>query len=180
MANYRRARAKGGTFFFTVVLADRKATTLTSNIRALRVAYNQTRKERSFICDAFVVLPDHLHCVWTLPDGDADFSTRWRLIKSRFTRSVAAVVGEDHPPYISASKRRKGEQGIWQRRFWEHQIRDSEDYRRHVEYCWANPVKHGLVARPVDWEFSSIHRDIRAGRVSEDWIGVTPAGDFGE
>jgi putative transposase len=110
-----------------------------------------------------VVLPDHLHAVWTLPEADSDFSTRWRLIKSRFSRALGAT------GHRSASMLAKNERGIWQRRFWEHHIRDEADFAAHVRYCWGNPVKHGLVERAVDWPYSSIHRDIRAGRVAAEY-----------
>lgn len=174
MTNYRRTRRQGGCFFFTVALSDRTAATLTDRIDDLRAAFNDTRREHPFHTDAFVVLPDHLHAVWTLPEGDADFSTRWRLIKSRFSRSV----GRKSPR--SASKIAKGESGIWQRRFWEHCIRNDADYRTHIEYCWGNPVKHGLVQHPADWKYSSIHRDIRAGIVPPEWSATKTDGNFGE
>ena len=187
MTNYRRSRIPGATYFFTVALADRSATTLVDEIGALRDACSATRAERPFRCDAFVVLPDHLHAVWTLPEGDSDYSTRWRLIKARFTRAVLAKMGAKHPSYgrvgdfhPSHSKREKGERGVWQRRFWEHLIRDERGYRAHLEYCWGNPVKHGLVTRAVDWPYSSIHWDMRAGRVGAEWSGGLADGEFGE
>ncbi len=187
MAKYRRLRVRGGTYFFTVTLAERGATTLIDGIGALRAAYSATQAERPFRCEAMVILPDHLHAVWTLPAGDDDFSTRWRLIKARFSRAVSGKVGAEHPPYgrmggvhPSRSKRGKGEIGIWQRRFWEHCIRDAADFEAHVRYCWGNPVKHRLVARAADWPYSSIHRVIRAGRVEPEWAGAVPEGEFGE
>ncbi|MCB1330412.1 MAG: transposase [Maritimibacter sp.] len=174
MTNYRRVSIPGGTFFFTVALADRTASTLVDRIDALRRAFDATRRERPFRTDAFVVLPDHLHAVWTLPEDDADFSTRWRLIKTRFVREIGASAPR------SASKHAKAERGVWQRRFWEHAIRDETDLAMHVRYCWGNPVKHGLVARATDWPFSSIHRDVRAGRVDPQWAGPVLDGAFGE
>lgn len=176
MTSYRRARVPGGTYFFTVTLSDRSRTTLVDHVDILRAAYAETRTDRPFRCDAFVVLPDHLHAVWTLPEEDADFSTRWRLIKARFSRGVGRMGGL-HP---SLSKRKKGESGIWQRRFWEHCIRDEADHWAHVRYCWGNPVKHGYVERAAEWPYSSIHRDIRAGRVEAEWSGVGAKGAFGE
>ncbi|MEM6311081.1 MAG: transposase [Pseudomonadota bacterium] len=137
---------------------------LVDHIDALRMAVARTRAERPFHMDAFVVLPDHVHAVWILPEGDAAYSTRWRIIKSRFTRSVLGMVSAEHPPYVSRSKRMKRERGIWQRRFWEHHIRSDEEYAACVRYCLTNPVKHELVERPEDWPYSSIHRDIREGR----------------
>jgi len=116
-----------------------------------------------FRIDAFVVLPDHLHAIWTLPLDDADFSTRWRLIKTGFARAVPSTEPR------SKTRLARRERGIWQRRFWEHLIRDEEDFARCVEYCAINPVKHGLVRRVADWPYSSFHREVRAGRFSADW-----------
>jgi putative transposase len=174
MTSYRRVRIGGASYFFTVALADRAATTLVDRIEALRAAFRATQAERPFVCEAIVILPDHLHAVWTLPPGDADFSTRWRLIKTRFSRET----GLRGPR--SASERVKHERGLWQRRFWERCLRDDADLETHVRYCWGNPVKHGLVARPVDWPFSSIHRDVRLGRVDAAWSGGVIGGAFGE
>ena len=140
----------------------------------MRESVRVTSAERPFGIDAWVVLPDHLHAVWTLPAGDADFPTRWRLIKGRF---AAGIEASERGP----SKVRAREKGVWQRRYWEHHIRDETDFAAHVRYCWGNPVKHGLVARAVDWPHSSIHRDIRAGRVEPEWAGEDNAdGAFGE
>ena len=187
MAKYRRLRVSGATYFFTVALARRGTTLLVDEIGALRQAFSATQAERPFRCDAIVILPDHLHAIWTLPAGDADYSTRLRLMKARFSRAVAPKVGAKHPPYrggggvpASRSKRAKGELGIWQRRFWEHCIRDAADYEAHLRYCWANPVKHGIVTHAADWPYSSIHRNIRAGQVAPDWAQKGPDGAFGE
>ena len=174
MPNYRRARVRGATFFFTVVLAERGSSLLTERIEDLRRAYVATTATMPVHCDAMVVLPDHMHAVWTLPQGDGSYSERWRKIKFRFSRAVGCRFPR------SASKIAKRETGIWQRRFWEHTIRNEEDYRRHVEYCWGNPVKHGLVRQASDWPFSSIHREIRLGRVAAEWCGQTETGRFGE
>lgn len=174
MANYRRMFISGGTYFFTVCLADRSDQLLTDRIVELRHAYHRTYQSAPFMCHAMVVLPDHLHAVWTLPPGDQDFSGRWRQFKSRFTRSL----GEERPR--PRSKTRKRERGLWQRRFWEHAIRDETDFQRHVRYCWMNPVKHGLVERPTDWAFSSIHRDILRGAVDPQVSDQFEDGDFGE
>jgi REP-associated tyrosine transposase len=139
------------------------------------MAVAATRQSLPFEICAFVVLPDHLHAVWQLPPPDHDFSTRWRLIKSRFAKALP----KDEPRSIVQIKR--NERGIWQHRFWEHLIRDEADYARHVEYCWVNPLKHGLVTRVRDWPHSSFHRDVRAGLVPIDWAGEPDAsGDFGE
>lgn len=175
MPNYRRAFVAGGCWFFTVNLLERRKTLLTEHIDILRDAMKQTRKRYPFMIDATVVLPDHLHAVWTLPPGDADFSLRWRLIKSRFARAIPKQ------ERLSRVRKARGERGIWQRRFWEHLIRDEADYARHVEYCYINPVKHGLVTRVRDWPHSSFHRDVRAGILAEDWGGdADMPGDFGE
>jgi putative transposase len=175
MPNYRRPFVPGGTWFFTVNLLDRSSSLLVEEIDLLRAAIQRTRNRFPFHIDAFVVLPDHMHAVWTLPPDDSDFSLRWRLIKQHFARSLP----RDEP--ISRVRRARGERGIWQRRFWEHLIRDDEDYRRHIEYCYINPMKHGLVLRVRDWPFSSFHRDVAAGIVPEDWAGdLAPMGEFGE
>jgi putative transposase len=160
---YRRANAAGGTYFFTVNLNDRTSRLLVEQIDALRASVRTVRARWPFEIVAWVVLPDHLHAIWTLPVGDADFSTRWMLIKSGFSRRIAR--GES----ISSSRAEKGERGIWQRRYWEHQIRDEDDLQRHADYVHINPVKHGYVGRAADWPWSSIHREIRAGILRPDW-----------
>jgi putative transposase len=175
MPNYRRAFVPGGCWFFTVNLLERRRTLLVDHIDLLRESVARTRRRYPFEMDAFVVLPDHLHAIWTLPPGDADFSTRWRLIKSAFAKSLPK---QEH---LSAVREARGERGIWQRRFWEHMIRNDADYARHVEYCYINPVKHGLVARVRDWPHSSFHRDVARGIVPLDWAGDVPVdGEFGE
>ena len=175
MPNYRRAFVPGGCWFFTVNLLERRQTLLVDHVGALRDAVAQVRQRYPFEINAFVVLPDHMHAVWTLPPADADFSTRWRLIKTRFARALPKR------ERLSAVRKARGERGIWQRRFWEHLIRDEADYGRHIEYCHINPVKHGLVARVRDWPHSSFHRDVRRGILSEDWAGdMNVAGEFGE
>jgi putative transposase len=156
MSNYHRPRIPGATIFFTVTLAERGSSLLVGEIDLLRKAVATTRVERPFHIDAWVVLPDHIHCVWTLPDGDADYSTRWRLIKSRFS----SVLPKGH---LRPSHRKRSERGLWQRRFWEHHIRNEQDRDAHVHHCWNNPVKHGLVDAPENWPFSSIHRDRKIG-----------------
>ena len=176
MTNYRRNFIPGGCFFFTVNLADRRLSLLTNHLDTLRAAFRETRQRHPFEIDAIVILPDHLHTVWTLPEDDADFATRWRLIKTNFSRNVPA--GER----VSASRSAKGERGIWQRRYWEHTIRDEDDFERHVDYVHINPVKHGLVGRVRDWLPSSFHRMVRLGIYPADWAGEdSRAGDdFGE
>jgi putative transposase len=151
------------------------ANTTRCNIDALRDALERTRKRYPFVIDAVVVLLDHIHAVWTLPPNDADFSVRWRLIKSRFAQALPKQ------ERLSDVRKARSERGIWQRRFWEHLIRDEADYARHVEYCYINPVKHHLVTHVGDWPHSSFHRDVRAGIVPEDWAGdIEQYGEFGE
>ena len=140
MVRYRRNFVPGGTFFFTATLADRRSNVLTDHIADLRAAMMLTRRQHPFTIDAVVVLPDHLHIVMTLPDGDADFPNRWHLIKRRFTTAVIKAG-------TTVARHRSGEHALWQRRFWEHTIRDDGDFERHVDYIHFNPVKHGLVAR---------------------------------
>ena len=152
MPNYRRPKLTNVPIFFTVTLADRNSDLLIREIDLLRQAVRQTKTERPFEIDAWVVLPDHMHCIWRLPGGDRDYPTRWRLIKSRFSRGVPMGA-------LRASHVRRQERGVWQRRFWEHHIRDEADFAAHLRYCWVNPVKHGLVERPEDWAFSSVRRD---------------------
>ena len=152
MSEYLRPKLPGASVFFTVNLADRTSDLLLREIEALRQAVRVTRYERPFDIAAWVVLPDHMQCIWRLPANDHDFSTRWSVIKSRFTQAVSAENRR-------ASHIKRRERGLWQRRFWEHHIRDEDEHRTHLRYCWTNPVKHGLVDHPRDWPFSSYHRD---------------------
>ena len=176
MTAYRRNFIPGGCFFFTVNLADRRRRLLTEHVGALRTAFRETHQRHPFTTDAIVVLPDHLHAVWTLPDSDRDFATRWRLIKSTFSRHFAV----DEP--ISASRAAKNERGIWQRRYWEHTICNEEDLARHIDYVHINPVKHGLVKQVRDWPHSSFHPMVKSGIYPEDWAGDFSdlGGSFGE
>ena len=171
MRSYLRARVAGGTYFFTVAIADRSSGLLVDHVDALREAIRITRVAHPFEIVAMVVLPDHLHALWTLPDGDADYSTRWSLIKARFSRSIA--LGEP----LSESRNRRRERGIWQRRFHEHTIRDEDDLRRHVDYIHWNPVKHGHVERAMDWPHSSFHRYVREGDLAPDWAAPPSLAD---
>jgi len=161
--NYKRNLLAGGTFFFTVTLQDRSKSTLTDHIKLLRSCIQHVQTHHPFEIDAAVVLPDHLHMIWTLPKGDAAYPTRWRLIKSRFSRQLNAA------DQRTASKRKKSEKGIWQRRYLEHTIRDEDDFAAHMDYVHYNPVKHGYVTRPADWPHASIHRYIRQGLLDKDW-----------
>jgi REP-associated tyrosine transposase len=160
---YRRSLVPGGTFFFTVNLADRQSDLLTTHIELLRDATRSVRQRYPFEIIAMVVMPDHLHAIWRLPDGDADYPTRWALIKAGFSRNLPKTES------IRASRSRKRERGVWQRRYWEHQIRDDDDLARHVAYVHFNPVKHGHVEKAADWPYSTIHRFIREGRISAMW-----------
>jgi putative transposase len=163
VTSYRRALVPGGTYFFTLNAAVRRSRLLIDNIEQLRAAFRRARLTHPFTIDAIVILPDHLHAIWTLPDGDADFGLRWRLIKARFSHALP------HGEQISQSRLRKAERGIWQRRYWEHVIRDEADLARHLDYIHFNPVKHGYVDKPGDWPYSSFHRMVRLGIYPRDW-----------
>lgn len=172
---YRRATVAGGSCFFTVNLADRSADTLVQHIDELRTVMNQVKQVHPFSIVTMVVLPEHLHAIWRFPPGDADYPLRWSLIKSGFSRCIAK--GEP----VCASRQDKRERGIWQRRYWEHQIRDENDLTRHVDYIHYNPVKHGWVARVMDWPHSTFHEYVKRGMAPPDWGGgVDDAGcDYG-
>jgi putative transposase len=165
MPHYIRAYVPGGSYFFTVALLERRRRLLTEHIDALRAAFASVRRERPFHIDAIVVLPDHLHCLWTLPPDDVDYSTRWRLLKALFARTLSP--GER----LSERRQQKGERGVWQRRFWEHVIRDQRDFNTHCDYLHYNPVKHGHVTRVADWPYSSFHRFVENGTYPLDWAG---------
>ncbi len=173
MSNYRRWHIPGKPVFFTARLDERGSSLLVEEVVRLRAAVRATMEGRPFDIVAWVVLPDHMHCLWRLPEGDNDYSTRWRLIKGRFAHGLDERTR-------SASKRHKKERGLWQRRFWEHHVRGAADFDAHMRYCWGDPVKHGLVTRAADWPYSSFHRDVLRGRVGADWSGPVPDGDFGE
>lgn len=164
MRRYVRAPQLGGaSYFFTLALAERRGNDLlVRHVDALRQAFASVRARHPFTIEAIVVLPDHLHALWRMPHDDGDYALRWRLIKAAFSRQVP--VGER----VSRSREAKRERGIWQRRYWEHQIRDDEDRARHVDYIHYNPVKHGLVRRPGDWPHSSFHRFVRAQGLATD------------
>jgi putative transposase len=166
MPDYRRAWRMGGTYFFTVNLLERhKNDLLIRHIDLLRRVVADVRERHPFIIHAWVVLPEHLHCVIELPDNDDDFSTRWRLIKIGFSKGIPQT------ERISNVRKRRGERGIWQRRFWEHLIRDERDFAVHVDYVHINPVKHGLVNRVQDWPYSTFHRYVQRGDLPLDWAG---------
>ena len=176
MPHYRRLRTPGGTYFFTVVTHERrKMLCRDSPLQALRKGVNEVRTRHPFRVDAWVVLPDHLHCIWSLPENDDDYSKRWGMIKAGFTKRVqqagwtSAAASADAPSRI-----RHREALVWQRRFWEHQIRDQEDFNRHCDYIHYNPVKHGLVHDPKKWEYSTLHRFIQQGLREEGWGDAIP------
>lgn len=175
MVNYRRSQEKGGTYFFTVNLKNRKEIYLTQYIEHLRKSFRLVQQQYPFKIIASVVLPEHLHMVWTLPEGDADFSTRWKMIKNKFTRCLVTEGAEIY-------KNRQGEYNCWQRRFWEHQIRDDSDLARHVDYIHFNPVKHGYVSRVSDWPYSSFYQYVKQGVLDINWAGdvCRDSGEFGE
>lgn len=175
MTNYRRNFIAGGSYFFTVTLSDRSSRLLVEKVDLLKEAIHSVKTEKPFDTVAMVVMPEHLHCIWTLPPDDADYSTRWKMIKARFSREIPKEEKR------SESRISKGERGIWQRRFWEHTIRDEMDFQRHMDYIHFNPVKHGYVSRVVDWQHSTFHRYVRDEWYQADWAGkVDGDGGFGE
>jgi putative transposase len=170
MPDYRRAYVKGGVFFFTVVTCERRPLlNEESAVDLLRTSFKRVMAAYPFGIDAMVILPDHLHCIWVLPKDDSDFSLRWRLIKSAFSRSRPRTSARD----VSDSRLKKKERGIWQRRFWEHMIRDEEDLNSRRDYIHYNPVKHGLATSPGEWKHSSFHRFVKEGFYPPDW-GQSP------
>jgi putative transposase len=167
---YRRAQTSGATYFFTVNLADRQADTLVRHIDDLRFVMRAVKLRHAFALLAMVVLPEHLHAIWRLPTGDANYPLRWSLIKSGFSRRLAKRES------IHGARRAKRERGIWQRRYWEHQIRSDIDLSRHVDYIHNNPVKHGWVLRAVDWPYSTLQAYVARGMASEDLGGNAQEG----
>lgn len=165
MSEYRRNRVPGGTYFFTVNLLDRRSHLLVEHIDELRDAVRAVRAKYPFHIDGWLVLPDHMHCIWTLPEGDDDFPSRWKAIKTAFAKRIPKTERR------SAARIAKGERGVWQRRYWEHTIRDEADYTRHMDYLHINPVKHGLVNCVADWPYSSFHKLVAAGIYPADWAG---------
>jgi len=168
MPNYRRANVTGGTYFFTVVTYRRQTFLCDDDVRmALRNGIEQTRKRYPFEIDAWVLLPDHLHAIWTLPTGDADFGKRWSMIKRHVTKHCARLKRDE---WLNDSKRKRMESTVWQRRFWEHQIRDEWDYEKHVDYIHFNPVKHGHVKYVNEWPYSTFHRYVKNNIYPTDWV----------
>lgn len=176
MPDYRRARVPGVSYFFTVNLRDRQSDLLVREIALLRETVRATRACHPFHIDAWVVLPERMHCLWTLPPGDADFALRWKVIKFAFARRLPA--GEP----LTATQQRRGERGIWQRRYWEQLIRDDRDYRRHFDYIHCNPLKHGHVQRLAGWPYANFHRAVAMGIYPGDWCAepLHEGADYGE
>lgn len=170
MPDYRRFRLEGGTYLFTVVTFQRRPI-LTTEVarRLLHLSWVETQNQFPFKTIAVCLMPDHIHCLWKLPEGDADYSTRWNRIKGFFSKKYLKEVGKVAELSSLQSKRR--EAGIWQRRFWEHTIQDGDDLDAHLDYIHYNPVKHGFVDKPVDWKWSSIHRFIQNGFYDNKWVG---------
>ncbi len=175
MSRYRRLKIEGGAFLFTLALGDRGSNLLVRHIERLRSACAEVEKRHPFETVAICILPDHIHALWQLSGGDADYASRWSLLKSGFSRDLP-------PAKRSMSKIRKGEKGIWQRRYWEHAIRNDIDFERRVDYIHYNAVKHGLVTRVADWPFSSFHRYVAQGMLPGDRAGDATdlSGRFGE
>jgi putative transposase len=162
MPEYRRLFIPGATYFFTLATHERRPWMCTAPARE---AVATVRETRPFAVEALVLLPDHLHCIWTLPPGDADYATRWRLIK----RAVSVRLAGEPDGALSDSRRRRGERGLWQRRFWEHAVRDARDFEAHCDYIHFNPVKHTLCPAPRDWPWSTFHRFVARGLLPGHW-----------
>jgi putative transposase len=180
MPNYRRAAVPGGTYFFTLTSYQRRNILCNDEVRiALRDSIRTTQAKHPFTIDAWVLMPDHLHCIWILPPGDDGYSIRWSMIKRLVTQRVGFTGGA---PYVSASREKRREGHCWQRRFWEHWVRDENDLNRCRNYLHWNPVKHGHVSRVADWPYSTFHRFVREGMYTEDWggQGIDDGGSFGE
>ena len=168
MSRYRRANTAGATYFFTVVTYQRRAFLCDEDVRdALKQAIHKVREKYPFTIEAWVLLPDHIHAIWTLPPNDANFALRWQLIKRYVTKVCGARL--HNPQWMSASKTKHRESTLWQRRYWEHQVRDDADLQAHIDYIHYNPVKHGHAGLPALWPFSSIHRYIAKGWLSQEW-----------
>ena len=181
MSRYRRANIKGGSYFFTVVTYKRQRFLCDENVRnALRDAVRNTQLLFPFTIEAWVLLPEHLHCIWTLPPNDADFGKRWAMIKRFVTKRCGPSLFREE--MMTGSKRRRNESTVWQRRFWEHAIRDDSDFTRHMDYIHYNPVKHGWAARVADWPHSTFHEYAKRGMLPLDWGGEIEAeeNEYGE
>lgn len=163
---YRRLYTHGASYFFTVNLQDRTSDLLIQEIDLLRDCFRKVKQKHPFEINAIVILPDHIHTIWTIPKNDADYSKRWRLIKYYFSHQL-----KNQDEYISPSREKKQERGIWQRRFWEHKIRNQQDYNNHINYIHYNPIKHGYVQKVKNWRYSSFHKYVELGILDVDWYG---------
>ncbi len=183
MPEYRRIKVKGGTYFFTVVTSGRQPILMDERVRAaLREGIQEVRQSLPFSIEAWVLLPDHLHTIWKLPEDDDNFGSRWAVIKRKVSKRCGSLFEIEEKNCDSHSKR--GESRLWQRRFWDHLIRDELDLHRHIDYIHWNPVKHGYVKRVIDWPYSTFHRFVNKGFYPADWGGVNedemPKVNFGE
>ncbi len=183
MATFRRSTVPGAAYFFTVSTYQRqKVLTEPPFVEALRQSLRLVKERYPFTIEAFVVLPDHLHCIWTLPPGDADYARRWSIIKRRVSQQTRHLIAT----VLTRSRNERGELALWQRRFWEHQIRDDRDFERHADYIHWNPVKHGYAKTVADWPHSSFHRFVARGMYPADWacdplmVRIHDDGQFGE
>ncbi len=173
MADYRRLYVPGGTYFFTVVTGGRSPIFLDpDSVRLLTRSMRRIRESYPFTTVALIVLPDHLHCLWSLPSGDSNFSLRWRRIKSEFT--TGWVNAGKPAPARSASQASQGERGLWQRRFWEHLIRDEDDLAQHFDYIHFNAVRHGYASHPSEYPWSTFDRHVRLGSYPPEWGTIEP------
>lgn len=164
MVFYRRKKIKGGIYFFTATLRNRKSRLLVEHVSLLRRSFRRVQTERSFTVKAIVILPDHVHTLWELPIGDHDYAERWKKIKGYFTREI-------RKQGVRLSRDKKGEYDLWQSRYWEHVVRDEEDLENHINYIHYNPVKHKRVKKIRDWKYSSFHRYVEKGLLPDDWAG---------
>jgi len=162
VVNYRRSLIPGGTYFFTITLQNRKSRLLVDRIHLFKKAVQRVKEQHPFKIKAYVVLPEHLHMIWELPKGDSNYSQRWKKIKALFSKSI-------HKSGLEISKTKHNEYCLWQRRFWEHTIKDMLDFENHVNYIHYNPIKHGLVDDLHDWPYSSFHHYVQSGLISENW-----------
>jgi putative transposase len=175
MVQYRRNYQAGVLYFFTVTLKNRNATLLTDYIDQLKKSLQRAQKERFYETKAIVILPDHIHAIWKMPEADQNYSLHWRKIKSYFTHALS-VQG------VPIAKNKRGEFNLWQTRFWEHTITNENDLENHINYIHYNPVKHGLVKRVRDWPYSSFHRYVKNGILDIDWGSTHKSNDrdYGE
>jgi putative transposase len=181
MPEYRRIKEPGATYFFTVVTYSRqKILCLPESRDALRTAVEATRASYPFTIEAWVIQPDHIHCIWTMPESDFDYSKRWSIFKRKFTQRIKNTgIIKMTSDRVPSSRRKRMENPVWQRRFWEHMIRDQEDFNRHCDYIHYNPVKHGLVKNPGEWPHSTFRHFVKHGHYPEDWGATEPSSIVG-